>query len=262
MTTGNARRANSRRQRWWKSKAALGAGVLALLALSTSCVPEEQASTSADKQPDSSSAVTPEAQTQEEPEVAKVPLLRGLDLAEAKQALREAGLRIGEVQRQFSNQAPGTVLKQAVRSGAESALGAVVPIIVAKPLPKIPSVVGASGSAAASTLRAAGYRVTTSTETRTSGSSDVVLSQSPSGGAQLLPGKEVHLVISKVVVPLASSGGGGNCTPGYTPCLPPASDYDCAGGSGNGPEYTGYVKVTGSDPYDLDADGDGIACEG
>lgn len=27
-----------------------------------------------------------------------------------------------------------------------------------------------------------------------------------------------------------------NCTPGYDPCLPPASDYDCAGGSGVGCE--------------------------
>jgi hypothetical protein len=53
-----------------------------------------------------------------------------------------------------------------------------------------------------------------------------------------------------------------NCTPGYSPCLPPASDYDCAGGSGNGPEYVdGPVRVTGSDPYDLDRDGDGIGCD-
>ena len=35
-----------------------------------------------------------------------------------------------------------------------------------------------------------------------------------------------------------------NCTPGYSPCLTPASDYDCAGGSGNGPGYTGLVYVT------------------
>jgi hypothetical protein len=56
--------------------------------------------------------------------------------------------------------------------------------------------------------------------------------------------------------------GGGNCTPGYDPCLPPASDYDCAGGEGDGPEYaTGPIRVTGSDPYGLDADGDGVACE-
>ena len=51
------------------------------------------------------------------------------------------------------------------------------------------------------------------------------------------------------------------CTPGYDPCLPPMSDYDCAGGSGNGPGYTGAVTVTGSDPYGLDADGDGYGCE-
>jgi hypothetical protein len=52
-----------------------------------------------------------------------------------------------------------------------------------------------------------------------------------------------------------------NCTPGYSPCLAPASDYDCRDGEGNGPKYTGPVRVTGSDPYDLDRDGDGKACE-
>ena len=41
-----------------------------------------------------------------------------------------------------------------------------------------------------------------------------------------------------------------------------ASDVDCAGGSGNGPAYVaGPVTVIGSDIYDLDRDGDGIACE-
>ena len=62
----------------------------------------------------------------------------------------------------------------------------------------------------------------------------------------------------------ASGGGGGSkdCTPGYSPCLPPASDYDCPGGSGDGPEYApGTVQVSGSDPYGLDSDGDGTGCE-
>jgi Ca2+-binding RTX toxin-like protein len=67
-----------------------------------------------------------------------------------------------------------------------------------------------------------------------------------------------------------SGGGGGggtqNCTPGYSPCLVyhGGADYDCAGGSGNGPYYTepGVVySVTGSDPYGLDADNDGRGCE-
>jgi len=60
----------------------------------------------------------------------------------------------------------------------------------------------------------------------------------------------------------SGSGEGGSCTPGYSPCLPPASDYDCAGGSGDGPEYvSGPVYVSGSDPYGLDSDGDGVGCE-
>jgi hypothetical protein len=47
----------------------------------------------------------------------------------------------------------------------------------------------------------------------------------------------------------------------YNPCLPPASDYDCANGSGDGPEYTGTVEVIGTDIYGLDEDGDGIGCD-
>lgn len=52
------------------------------------------------------------------------------------------------------------------------------------------------------------------------------------------------------------------CDPNYSGCLNPnASDYDCEGGSGNGPYYTGEVTVVGVDHYGLDADGDGIGCE-
>ena len=52
------------------------------------------------------------------------------------------------------------------------------------------------------------------------------------------------------------------CEPGYSPCLQSGiGDYDCAGGSGDGPNYTGQVQVTGSDPFGLDRDGDGVGCE-
>jgi hypothetical protein len=61
-------------------------------------------------------------------------------------------------------------------------------------------------------------------------------------------------------------GGGGTCTAGYSPCLVNhgGADYDCYGGGGNGPYYTkpGVVyTVTGSDPYGLDGDNDGLGCE-
>jgi Ca2+-binding RTX toxin-like protein len=57
-------------------------------------------------------------------------------------------------------------------------------------------------------------------------------------------------------------GGGGGCTPGYSPCIPPGPDVDCKGGGGDGPRYVqGPVSVTGSDPYGLDTDNDGVGCE-
>jgi hypothetical protein len=53
------------------------------------------------------------------------------------------------------------------------------------------------------------------------------------------------------------------CDPNYSgACLDPyASDYDCEGGSGDGPGYTGPVAVVGEDHYGLDADSDGTGCE-
>ncbi|MFN8191328.1 MAG: thermonuclease family protein [Nocardioidaceae bacterium] len=54
--------------------------------------------------------------------------------------------------------------------------------------------------------------------------------------------------------PLVHQSGSG-CAPGYSPCVPPyPPDLDCA-------DLDGPIRVTGSDPHGLDADGDGVACE-
>jgi endonuclease YncB( thermonuclease family) len=45
-----------------------------------------------------------------------------------------------------------------------------------------------------------------------------------------------------------------DCITGYSPCLPVVGDLDCA-------DINGPVRVTGSDPYRLDADGDGTGCD-
>jgi hypothetical protein len=62
--------------------------------------------------------------------------------------------------------------------------------------------------------------------------------------------------------PVAAPAPSG-CDSNYSgACVPVASDVDCAGGSGNGPAYVqGPVSVVGYDIYDLDRDGDGIACD-
>lgn len=95
-----------------------------------------------------------------------------------------------------------------------------------------------------------------------------VIAQSPSAGTEVADGSRVQITIAKappapepVEAPEETADNGAGCTPGYSPCLPPASDYDCSSGTGDGPKYTGYVTVTGSDIYDLDSDGDGSGCE-
>lgn len=61
----------------------------------------------------------------------------------------------------------------------------------------------------------------------------------------------------------ASPDQGSACDPNYEgACLDPAAgDYDCAGGTGDGPQYTGTVTVVGTDIYDLDRDRNGIGCQ-
>jgi endonuclease YncB( thermonuclease family) len=52
--------------------------------------------------------------------------------------------------------------------------------------------------------------------------------------------------------------GGEDCQAGYDPCLPIVGDLDCADIRAMG---AAPVTVTGSDPYRLDGDGDGVGCE-
>lgn len=74
------------------------------------------------------------------------------------------------------------------------------------------------------------------------------------------PTTAVPATTSPTVTAVAESA----CHPAYGPCVPVASDVDCAGGSGDGPAYVaGPVTVLeiGVDPYGLDADDDGVGCE-
>jgi beta-lactam-binding protein with PASTA domain len=191
-----------------------------------------------------------------------VPALKGLSLTKAGHKLRSAGLEAGDIDRRPSSKRKGTVLKQGVDKGTELEPGSDVPFVVAAPLPRVPSVIGKSKASAVRDLKNAGFKVKKTTLTRTTGKDGVVLSQSPSRGTRAKPDSVVRIVISNLQrSPDADANESRNCTPGYFPCLAPASDYDCRGGSGNGPKYSGPVRVTGSDPYDLDRDGDGKACE-
>ena len=167
---------------------------------------------------------------------------------------------MGDIDRRPSSRKKDTVLKQGVGEGEELEPGSSVALVIAAPYPRVPSVVGKQEASAIRKLKNAGFQVKKTTQTRSTGDDEVVLSQSPHGETRAKPNSVVRIVLSDVERS-TDTGASHNCTSGYSPCLPPASDYDCRGGSGDGPRYTGPVRVTGSDPYDLDRDGDGKACE-
>jgi PASTA domain len=99
-----------------------------------------------------------------------------------------------------------------------------------------------------------------------------VISQSSTPGAEVRPGASVALVIAKApppppttAPPPPTTAAPRNCDPAYPDvCLHQGiGDYECAGGSGNGPNYVeGPLRVFPPDPFDLDGnDNDGIGCE-
>jgi resuscitation-promoting factor RpfB len=244
---------------------AAGSGVLGLLlivGLVASGSDRNPIDTVLQALPSSPSVQPTAARSTPPPKLARVPAVEGLGLAKAKRKLRAAGLEVGDVDRRPSSKRKGTVLRQGVDKGTKLEPGSSVALVVAAPLPQVPSVVGKPEASAIRNLKNAGFKVKKTTQTRTTGKDDVVLSQSPARGTRAKPTSVVRIVISNVQRrPDPDTDASRNCTPGYSPCLPPASDYDCRGGSGNGPKYSGPVRVTGSDPYDLDRDGDGKACE-
>jgi hypothetical protein len=99
---------------------------------------------------------------------------------------------------------------------------------------------------------------TTTTSTSTTTSTTTTTTLPPTTTTTAPPPPPPPPPPAAAVTPPPPTGG---CDPNYSGCVPIASDVDCAGGSGNGPAYTGPVQVTGVDIYDLDSDGDGMACE-
>jgi serine/threonine-protein kinase len=195
-------------------------------------------------------------------ETALVPDVDGKSVDDATAELEAAGLDVSVKTKLTNQHRKGTVVSTAPFPGSSVEVGDTVTLTVAKPLPKIPNVVGKTLANAKRALANAGFEVGKVTLQRSSQRKGTVVSQSPSGGTPAHPGRTVSLVTAK---PAPSGGNGVKCTPGYSPCLPLGpSDYDCSGGSGNGPAYTEpgvTYRVTGSDPYDLDADNDGSGCE-
>jgi hypothetical protein len=233
-------------------------GLVALAVLAAGCAhaadaPTEPLSSTA---AETSSSPPPSTPAPEPVVTAKVPDISGLQFAKAERILTKVGLE-AQLNKEYSNERDGSILQQDPTPGSEVTEGSFVQVVVAQAYPEIPNIVGRSLSQARRILERAGFDVGRVSKQTSSQTKDTVISETPIAGTGAQPGRNVNLVIAKP----ASTTVISNCTPGYSPCLPPASDYDCIGGTGDGPAYTGLVRVTGSDPYGLDADNDGYGCE-
>ena len=127
----------------------------------------------------------------------------GDTLAQAKKALRTAGLRWGHIFRQASRQfAEGQVITTNPQPGQAAPVNSQVNLFVSTGPPKvnIPDVTGESEGQAKSDLHNAGFSsVVTSTQT-SSATPGTVISQNPSGGSLVVPSSTtVSLVIAKAV---------------------------------------------------------------
>jgi len=128
-----------------------------------------------------------------------VPPLVGLPLAEAKAALREVRLKLGQVSETYHDNFPaGQVVRQSVRADLEAPMGSPIDVVVSlgpNPVP-VPKVVGLTEEQATSTLTTGGFSV----DVRTRYSDDVpkgeVISQDPAPKTDLQPGQSVTVVVS------------------------------------------------------------------
>jgi resuscitation-promoting factor RpfB len=208
---------------------------------------------------------TPEPTIAPEPVIpsTKVPPVIGLSLKQARQQATARNLDISIV-RKYSNEPAGTVLRQAVRAGKQVDEGTSIQLVIARPFPHVPGVAGRKAKGAKQELYGAGFRVVVQLQ-ESSTAAGTVLYSIPAAGSQVKPGATITLVVAKAPPPPppAPPAPTSSCHPSYTgACLDPsASDYDCAGGSGDGPKYTGFVHVVGYDEYGLDSDNDGLGCE-
>ena len=134
------------------------------------------------------------------PEPVRVPRLSGRPLAEARSAIEEAGLIVGEVTEEAGAGAPGAVVRSTPVAGELVLPGSDVHL-VARPTTRmieVPALTGQSIRRARSLIEEAGFTV--GEETRRFDDLRppyIVLSQDPAAGAEAAEGSAIDLVVNE-----------------------------------------------------------------
>lgn len=142
------------------------------------------------------------------PAQVEVPALIGLDQEDAVAALQKLGLRVGQIDEEFSSSVErDLVLDQDPEPGENVDPRSRVSIIVSmgEELIEIPDVIGETFSKASSELTEAGFRVTKQSEFDEA-EKEQVINQSPEGGEKAKTDSTVRLVVSagpqQIVLPI------------------------------------------------------------
>ena len=141
-----------------------------------------------------------------------VPNVVGQSRNSATMTLNNAGFYV-TVDTQYSNTvAEGLVISQSPTAGSKLKAEGTVNLVVSKgsETTQVPSVVGQSEGTAETVLTNDGFTVTTEYQSSSTVTSGCVISQTPTAGSSLAPGKTVHLVISTGAASSSSTNNSSN----------------------------------------------------
>ena len=128
-----------------------------------------------------------------------VPKLVGEAFDQARDLLRRAKLKVGDVDHAYNESFDdGRVIRQSVRGGSQAPQGSEVDLVVSRgPAPRpVPEVGGLAEDRATERLQDAGFLVSSAGEYSRKIAEGRVISQSPRPGSELQPGSTVSIVVS------------------------------------------------------------------
>ena len=146
------------------------------------------------------------------PALRQVPDLIGADRIRAGRLLRDAGLSVGSVTEEVSNQPAGTVLRTNPKAGSAVWPGSAIDLIIAKrgSQVKVPNVVGMDRMSAARALRDEGLTVGPVSEVMVPNQpAGRVLRTDPAAGTPVPAGTAVNLVVTAKAPPAKPSDSDG-----------------------------------------------------
>jgi beta-lactam-binding protein with PASTA domain/tetratricopeptide (TPR) repeat protein len=130
-----------------------------------------------------------------------VPNVLNLSQTEAKAAIENVGLKVGNVVKRNDTKAEGTVLEQTPTAGTSAPRGSAINLVVASAeQPVVPNVVGMSQTEATTAIESAGLKVRKiQTRSENNKPKNTVIKQSPNAGKTVKQGSSVDLVVSEGV---------------------------------------------------------------